>query len=350
MKRKKTKFRKVLLLLAVFIPLLISGCSGDDTEEESKSMAQIQQEEGIPIKVKTVEKQDFEKYLNFFAKLTGINQTTQGARIGGRVKKINVKEGEKVKKGDIIIKFPTDAPAAQFEQAKAAYENSKKNYERLKELLKAGETSQSKFDGAETKYLVDKRNYETQKQLIYLESPYDGTITEIMVKEKESVKAKAPLFTVAKLNKMTTDIYVNEEEEDNIETGMKAIIEQNDKSFEGVVTNKSMSVDPMRQAFAVEVEFDNPNYSLKANLTYQIKILTYKDKEAVVVPRSIIHKDKDGNYVFVKDNSQAKKKYITRGKENGLYVEVKEGLAPGDKLITKGSAMLEDGQKVKVIQ
>jgi RND family efflux transporter MFP subunit len=149
---------------------------------------------------------------------------------------------------------------------------------------------------------------------------------------------------------MTGDIYVDEEEINLIEEGMKVVIERENKRHTGKVTNKSVSVDPMRQAFAVEVEFDNSNYELRANLTYQIKVLVYENKETVVVPRNIVQEDKEGNYVFVFKDSKAEKRYITRGEENGLYLEVEKGLNPGDKLITKGSALLEEGQKVKVIQ
>ena len=348
MKSIKTKLSTTLLCGIVLI-LIVSGC-GSDEKESSKSMQQIQSDEGIPVNVEAIQQKPFKKYLSFFSKLRGYKESTIGAAIGGRIEKINFKVGDYVKKDDVIIQFPLDSPGSMYEQALSAYENSRKNFERAEALLKSGEMSQAAYDGLETKYLVDKSNYDTQRQMLFLEAPYDGVITEIKVNEGDNVKSKDPLFSIAQLNKMTTKVLISSDELAQIKKGADAVAEFNGKEFSGKVTEVSLSADPMTQSFYAELEFPNPGNQLKSGVTINIKVLTYENPQAIIIPRNLVKEDAEGMYVFIEKNSAAEKKYITNGSESGLNYEIKSGLMPGDKLIIKGASQLENGTKVKVIQ
>jgi membrane fusion protein, multidrug efflux system len=342
-------FRKIFFIPVVALLLVFAGCSSEK-KEEAKSMDQIQAADGIPISVEPVAFSAFKNQLSFFTKLTGIKQSTRGALIGGKIEKINAKVGDRVKKGDVIVEFPQNEPSIAIEQAKSAYEDSKKNLDRLKKLLDAGETAQANYDAMETKYQVDKRNYETQKQLIFVDTQFDGVITEIMVKEGDNVKSETGLFTVAQVNVMRAKVWASGTEIETIRKGMTAVIEENGKTFYGKVTEVSMSVDPSRQSFYAEVEFQNPAGALKAGVVIEVKINVYENGKTIVVPRNLVKKDEKGMYVFVENNLTAQKKYIVIAKENGIKYEVKSGLNAGDKLIVKGSGQLADGSKVKPVQ
>lgn len=345
--RSKINFSlSALILLALFVFL---GC-GEEEVQEGKSMEDLQNENGIPVVVKEVQPEHFKKELTFFSQISGIKQTTRAAAVGGRVEKINYKVGDFVKKDAIVVEFPEDNPAVQYEQAKAAFENSKKTYERMKTLLEAGETAQANFDGAETKYLVDKRNYEMAKQALFIDAPYDGTIVEIMVNVGDGVDSKAPLFTIANLGKVKTKIWASEDEIKLIRKGMTAEINQSGKSYAGRVTETSISMDPMKRAYYAEVEFDNSNAELKPGSSTEISILIYENDETVVVPRNLIQSSRDEKFVFVVEENKAEKRILETGRENGLSVEVVDGLFPGDKLIVKGANMVTDGQTINEVQ
>ena len=149
---------------------MLNGCGGD--EESAKSMDQIQQEEGFPVKLEKIEYKPFEKFQNYFGKLVGIKEATKGAPFGGKIEKINFKVGNYVEADQVVVEFPFDAPGSMYEQAKVTYENSKRMYERTKVLLDTGETSQVTFDNVEAQYLVNKRNYETCKQAYFYRSSF----------------------------------------------------------------------------------------------------------------------------------------------------------------------------------
>ena len=339
--------RLTLGLFSGLIIIALSGCGGD--EEPGKSMEQIQSEKGLPVKVEEIKTETFEKHLSFFSNLTGIKEATRGAMIGGRIMRVNAKVGDYVGENGVVVEFATDNPAVMIDQARNAYENSKKTYERMKALLEAGETSQANFDGAETQYLVNKRNYETQKQLLYIDAPFGGVITDIKVKAGDNVKGEAPLFTVAQLNKMRTKLWVTEKEINLFRKGMVATINYLGKEYNGRVVDISLSTDPYKQAFYVEAEFDNGSRELRSGVTVEVKVLTYSNPNAIIIKRNLIRHDEKGMFVFVEKNGKAEKRYIGSGVDSGIDYEISSGLKVGDRLIVTGGAQLEDGKKVNVI-
>lgn len=341
--------KRIFILSAILFAVLFITSCGDD-KEAAKSMDEIQSNEGIPVKVLVLEHKPFRQFQNYYAKLSGVKETTKGAPLGGKVAKINNRIGDYVKEDQIIVEFPQDMPSAMYEQAKAAFENSEKTYLRMKALLAAGETSQANFDGVETQYLVNKRNYETQKKLIFIEAPFSGTIVDIKVTEGDNIKSETALFTVAQLNKVVAKIWVTEKEVTQLRRGMSAVINVSGKEYRGRVTDLSMAIDPMKQAFKAEIEFDNSRKELMSGITVEVKILIFEKDKAIVLPRNLVMNDENGQFVYVENNSKAEKRYIKNGMETGLDFEVASGLQPGDKLIKTGSAQLTDGSKVKVIQ
>jgi len=342
-------YLKLYLIVAITALIGLTACSGDE-KKESKSMEQIQREEGVPVVVKKVETSRFEKELTFFGKFKGERETIIGAMIGGRIEKIFYRPGANVKKDDVIIQFPADSPASQYQQARSGYENSEKTYKRMKALHDKGEIAQAQFDGAETQYLVAKRNYETMKDMLELDAPYDGTITEVMVHEGDNVKAKTPLFTIAKLDRMIIRVWLSDSERMQIKKGMKAIATVGNKSFTGKVFELSLSVNPMKEAFYADIIFNNRKREILAGTTAEIKIITYENDKAIVVERNLVKKDGTKNYLFVANKNNAEKRYVEIANENGTHYEISKGLKVGDLLIVKGNIRLNDKTKIKVVK
>ncbi len=344
----KLKNLSLLLIISALFLFVITGCGSD--EQPAKSMDQIQREEGVPVEVQKIEYKPFEKFHSYFAKLEGIKEATKGAPFGGKIEKINYRVGNYVQADSVVIEFPYDTPGSVYEQTKATYETSKKTYERTKALLAAGETSQANFDQVEAQYLVNKRNYEIARQLTFIEAPFSGTIVDIKVNVGDNVNKDAPLFTIAQLHKMRARVWITEKEIAEIKKGMSAQMDFGGKTYKGKVVELSLAIDPTKQAFFAEVEFDNSKRELKSGITVEIKILVYENKKAITVPRNLVSVDENGQFVYVEKDGTAEKKYISNGQSSGIYYEVSKGLEPGDKLITKGTSQLNNGVKVNVIQ
>jgi len=326
-----------------------------EEKKPSLSMQEIQKNEGLPVKIVKIVKGPFENKLTFFTTLAGIKESTQGTNFAERVKKVYAKVGDFVKAGSVIIEFPSDNPQLQYTQAKIAFENAEKLFNRMKNLYEAGETSQQNYDNAVMNYEVSKRNFEAIKQMIRVEAPFSGTLIKLYVNEGEIPPALTPgmprpLFTIAQLNTIKAKINATANEVSQIKIGMKASIIYNNKEFLGKVAEISPAVDPQTHAFTVEIHFPNPKRELTSGITTEVFLKTYYNPEAISIPQNLLFTEDDKYFVYIEKNGYAEKRELTIGKQNGISVEIISGLSEGDHLINCCKSQLEDGLKVKVIQ
>lgn len=334
----------------IFFWLLISFLWGCSNNKDNSQSSKNEIDNVIPVKIKKIERQKFEQYLTFYSKLTGRMENTKTSMIADRVEKIFVRAGQFVKEGQIVLQFPTDNPSLQYQQAKVAYENALKTYNRFKELLKTGETSQQNYDNVETQFLVAKRNYEALKQILFVEAPISGYISNIYVTEGQQIDIGKPLFTISVLDKVRAIAWANEKEIQYLKIGMVGKIIWNEKEYPCKVISVAMKMDDAMKGFRVEFEAANPNLELKSGVTVEIKLKVYENPNAIVIPKVLVEKDTQGNsYVYVEENGIAKKRYIQVGRTSGVEVEVLSGLNDGEHLIIEGNHLVEENVKVSVL-
>lgn len=337
---------QVLILLLFTSIFLITACSNDD--KSARSMDTIHKEDGVPVKVKTIEKTKVSDQFLYNAVLEGINETSKYAMVGDRIDRIYANVGDYVKKDQLIISFPTDVPSAKYFQAKTAYENAEKLYERNQSLYEKGGLSQQNLDNIKTQYEVAKADFEAASQMIKVKSPFEGYITNIPVKETQNVKKEQLLFTVANTNVLKANIDVSELEIDQIKVGQKALAEWGGNRIDGKVTRVALSMNPATKSFNTLVEFDNSQNKIKAGVTADINIVK-EGGERIVLERKNIIKEGSDYFVYLAENGKAVKKKIEINESNDISVVVKEGLTEGDELIIEGQTLLSDGSKVKII-
>jgi membrane fusion protein, multidrug efflux system len=345
--------KKLITILFLFSFLVITSCMKEE-KSGTKSMEEIHAEEGLPVNIKILEETKFDKQLSFFARLSGIKESEQATNFAEKVKRINARVGQNVRAGQVIVELSSDIPSLQYEQAKLAMENAEKTFNRMKALLESGETSQQNYDQTKMAYDVSKKNFESLEKMIKIESPFSGTLISLDVKEGEiptqsSPGMPRPLFTVAQLDIIKATIQVNETEINNLRLGMPAKINYNREEFTGKISMISPALNPRTQAFEVEVNFQNGSRKLKSGVTTDLIINIYTNPNAIVVPINLIVSEHDKDYVFIEKNGIAQKKEIKLGYENGINVEVVEGLKTGDHLINCCKTQLKDGMKVNLV-
>jgi membrane fusion protein, multidrug efflux system len=348
MKNKQLVYFTTIGFVLILVLSSLSGCARQDST--ARSMEQIYEEDGIPVRVDTVRQQTFEMKLAYFAMLSGVKESTKSAVIGGKIERINARVGDPVTANQVVVELDQSSPGFQYEQAKAAYENAEKTYQRMKAMLAAGETSQANFDGAEAAYLVAKRNFENQRKMLFVDSPFDGIVVDMKVRVGDNVQGDTYLFTVAQLDKMHARIWITEHEMLQMRTGMAATTKFNGNTYVGKITDISLAADPHKRAFYADVEFDNHDRELRSGITMNIEILVYENSRAIVVPRNLVMRDTNGPFVFVKENDIAVKRYITNGNGSGIDYEVNTGLVAGDLIITHGASMVDAGRLIRVVE
>lgn len=326
---------------------LLSGCGS--SQEEAKSMEQIYSEQGVPVRTEKIKLAGFEDKSTHNAVLSGIEESSAYAMISDKVDKVHFKVGDYVKKDDVIISFPTDNPAAQFYQAKVAYENAESTFKRIEELYSTGGISQQDMDNAQASYRVAQANWDAVRQSVLVRAPISGILTKVNVRESDNVQPDDELLTVSQTEKMKAKLWISDKEIGRFKTGLPAYAAWNDIRISGNVVQVDMSINKEMQAFGVTVEFDNPKKIPLTGVVAVVSVDLYANPEAVVVERKNILRDGDKAYVFVVKGRTAEKRYVSLGNIQGIDMEVVEGLAPGDVLITEGQMYLNDGATIRII-
>jgi membrane fusion protein (multidrug efflux system) len=142
---------------------------------------------------------------------------------------------------------------------------------------------------------------------------------------------------------------VSEEEIFDVKKEMPAVAVWKGNTIEGKVVEVDMAMNATRKAFRALVEFDNPDNRLKAGITVDINITTSIKPNAVFTEIKNTLKEKGKHVVYVIKNGKAEKRVVVLGKQQGLDVEISDGLNPGDELVVEGQMLLEDGSKVKIV-
>ncbi len=340
---------RTIFIAIIAVAMLLAGCSSKDDAAQAKNMEQLYNENGLPVKVETLENKAFSKQLTYNATLNGIEETSEFASFAAKVEAVKVKIGDYVTKDQVLVTFPEDTPAAQYIEVKAMFENAKSTFERMKRLFEVGGISQQDLDNAETQYKVYSAQMESLSKMLMAQAPISGIVTAINIKVSDNVDPGDLLFTISNVNKMKARVWVTDSEMRQLQPGMNVQAVWEDLTLNGKITRVSLAMDSSTQAFSVDMEFDNPSKAKYTGVTAEVLIETYSKPQTIVVSRKNVLSDAQGNYVYVENGGKAHKTRVTVGKGNNLDVEIVSGLEPGDHLITESLHLLQDNQKVNVL-
>jgi len=279
----------------------------------------------------------------------------------GTLERVFVKEGQSVKKGQILAKIDDGGMAQQVAQLKATTALAKTTYERQKRLWDQKIGSEIQFLQAKTQYTAQKNTLaQLKKQLAKstVRAPFSGIIDEV-IKNQGNVVSPGPaseIFRIVNLGNMYIEADVPESYITNVTKGKDVAIEFPvlGKTINTKVRQTGNFINPSNRTFKIEIGVPNQDKNIKPNLTAKLKINDYTSAEAILIPQSIISENANGEqYVYVVKNIKndigvAKQTVVKTGKTQGDIIEILEGVNVGDQLIEAGARTVKDGQEVKI--
>ncbi len=279
----------------------------------------------------------------------------------GKIVKIYVKEGDRVRKGQTLIRLDDSMIRSQIAEVQTQYSLAKTAYERQKRLWDQKIGSEMAYLQAKTKKqsLASRlHTLRTQLSKMQVKSPISGTLDDLMSKEGEMAAPQKPVARVVNLSKVYMQADVSEKYLANIKKGTHTIISfpETGQQIQANISYVGNFIHPNNRTFKIRINLINTDNSLKPNLTGDIKIKDFEAKNAVVLPLSLVQEDREGNnYVFVltpdpkeKGVYMATKKQIKLGKAYKDKVMIEEGLEPNDIIAVEAARGLTEGDKIKI--
>jgi RND family efflux transporter MFP subunit len=367
--RGKAKFLVAGMLSGLVFLALIS-CQKPSEKKASGAGNEVVRP--TPVKLYKVTRQRISEKLIYTATLEAWKRQAITPDIAGKVARIYVSEGEKVRKGQLLTELDTESTRLQLKQAEAALaaakanlEDARRNLERMERLFKekavsdqqyekaklAFDAAQAQKDQAEAGVNLAKHNLEVS----IMRAPFDGVIASKNLDEGDVINpmmggfsASSSVLVLVDYSKIKVRFDVTPSDVVRIIKGQRVYLESYTlpgQQFEGEITAVNSSADPQTKKFRVEAMIKNPELVLNPG-TFGKVILEVSTKEnSLAVPQKAIL---ENSYVFVVEGNKAVKKSITTGLKNTELIEVVSGLNEGDLVIVEGNFGLADGSPVEV--
>lgn len=280
----------------------------------------------------------------------------------GTLEQIYVNEGQNVKKGTLLAEINDSGLKEQLEQLTIQANFAKENFERTERLWNNNIGSEiqflkSKTDFESSQKMVEQMKNRLAKTKVY--APFDGEVDEIISNQGSNlIPGVSQILRLVNLNKIYAEASVSEKYISFIEEGTEVIVQVPllGKEIKSKIIQTGNFINPNNRTFRVEVPVENIDNKIKQNLDAKIKINIYSKKDAVVIPLKIVREDASGkNFVYVMNQDVKEGVYITNktfisvGNKNNTDIEVTEGLKVGDMLVLEGASIVEDSQRVKLI-
>ena len=312
-------------------------------------------------KFNVIEK-EFTTYVELQANLKSRKNVVILSEFQGALKNFFVREGQLVKKGELLAEINDSGLKEQLDQMLIQANYTKDNFDRVKRLWE-------KNIGSEMQFLKAKSDFETNNKMVEqirdqlsktkIYAPFDGEIDEIISNLGSNLVPGSPILRVVNLDIIYAEAQVPEKYVSSIELETEALVSIPllNKEVTSKIVQSGNFINPNNRTFRVEAPVENKDKRIKQNLNARIKIKNYSNIKALVVPLRVIREDASGRpfiYKLVetdkKDILLTVKIFVETGANNDEEIEITKGLSIGDIIVLEGANNLEDKQRVRVIE
>ena len=311
-------------------------------------------------------------------------QVDVSSKVTGRIIQIAGEVGSYVRRGDSIagledselvqqVRRATAAQAvvsATLQQRRAELGSAKADVDRAKLLLDSGLIARQDYDAKVTNYRVfqaqvalteaqgeqaaaELRTLNIQQEQMRIKAPISGFVAQRYVDVGAVVSPTTPIVRLVNLSTLVTVANVPERQVGKIRQGMRALVHvdaHSDTAFEGRVARIAPVLDPATRTAFVEIEIPNRSNLLRAEMFARVTLQLESLRKAVLIPReSLVYRGTQAG-VFVVEESRPMFRPIETGSAEGQEVEVLGNLAAGAAVVSRGAAMVSEGDRIKILE
>jgi RND family efflux transporter MFP subunit len=283
----------------------------------------------------------------------------------GRVDSIQHKEGQTVRKGQVLARVDSRDVSARVAQAEAAAaaarameHNARLMRDRMERLHAREAATQRDLDDATAGYDAAVANLRAAEEgvkaaevyLTYSEikAPFDGVVADRMIEVGDMAAPGRPLFVIENTSKVKIEGQVPESVASGLGVGDRVVVEIGEERFEAELSELLPTADPRSRTFTVRALLDNPERRLRSGMFARLT-LGGEPRPVVTAPESAIVRRGPLTGLFIVDgDSTARLRWATLGRAQDGRVEILSGLQAGERVVLNPPTALEDGRPVEV--
>ena len=345
-----------LALVPVLCGLLVlSACKGGGPtpEAQAKNGDAPKEPDAVPVEVAKVSHRPVAASYSGTAALEALGESQVVAKTSGVALAVLVEEGQVVRAGQALVRLDPDRLRLQVAQAEAQMRKLENNYRRAQQLVEqqmisANDVDQIKYDLENARAFY--RAAALELSYTTVTAPISGVVASRSIKTGNFVQINTPIIRIVDQSRLEATLNVPERELSTLKAGLPialAVDALPGKVFQGKVDRIAPVVDSGSGTFRVVGSFASDGV-LQPGMFGRIRIDYDQRANALVVPRVALLDDGDPA-VFAVRNGKAARVPVKVGYVDGEWIEVREGLKPGDQVVTAGKVALREGSAVQVI-
>jgi len=342
--------KSIYLLLPAFVVL---SCSKPAETLKTQPSAT----DAVPVEVQPITAEEVSPAVQTSGLFTTDDETFLSFKTGGVIEKVLAKEGDAVRKGQLLATLNLTEIEAQVAQAKLAYEKAKRDHARVENLFRDSVATLEQFQNAHTGLEVASRQLEAasfNKSYSEIRAIGNGFVLRKLASEGQVIAPGAPVFITnsASHGRWVLRAGVSDREWAAIKIGDVASVTtdaRSGESFEAKVTRKSEGADAMSGSFTIELTIKNAR-GLASGLFGKATIRASRKQKAWKIPyQALLDGDGRAGFVFVtNDDKTAKRVAVVVDRIEKDHVVIVSGLEQQGSLIVSGSAYLKDGSPIRL--
>ncbi|WP_226664523.1 efflux RND transporter periplasmic adaptor subunit [Microbulbifer aggregans] len=279
------------------------------------------------------------------------------AGVTEHISRIAFESGQRVKAGDVLVELSHGEELAELAGARATLQRYERDAKRLRGLVGKNLSTREQLEAAETQVaetraLIDGLQARINDRII--RAPFDGQLGLRNISVGSLATPTTELTTIQDIARLKLDFTVPERQLSAISGGMKieAVSQAHPKRvFNGEVMIVEARVDPQTRAFTVRGRLDNPDGQLKPGMLLRVRIIS-NPREALTIPEAALVPLAGEQSVFVVEKTEGGQVVRSRAVQIGQRyqgkVEILSGLSRGERVVTRGTLHIRDGQEVSI--
>ena len=348
-KSELKEYREELKELKSKISSLEEEIAAEDPTALNRDKATLVTTEPVPVKT-------FRHFLEVRGSVTSDRNITISAEAPAMVQRVLAQEGERVKKGQVLVQQDAETSRRGLEELQTSLELATTRFERQKKLWDQKIGTEIQFlEAKNAKETLERRIAASRSQLAdyTVRAPFSGTIDKVFIKEGEMAQPGVPLVRLVSLQDMFIEADVSESYLGEFQTGdtVEVTFPSLNKSLTSTISSIGEVIDQNNRTFAIEVKLPSDAKLLRPNLLAVLRIEDFHQPNAVVVPTNLILSDNQGDYVYVATEQEgglvATKKRVERGLTYQNETLIASGLDGDEQLINQGFREVAEGMRIK---
>jgi membrane fusion protein (multidrug efflux system) len=368
MKRNRVTVVAVVALVAVAViayfavdrlapgPNAVAGIKGTSASDSGKAAAGGASKAAPPVVVEVIQVKPstVQEDLQAVGSLQSNESVILRPEVPGRISAIGFKDGQRVRKGQLLVALDDQLNEAEVAQMKAEYDLALSNLKRSEDLASrkfisssAQETAASNAQVAEAKL----RLAQARLSKMRIVAPFDGMVGIRGVSLGDYVKDGTDLVNIEDVQTLKVDFRLPERNLAQIKVGQNVDVTADalpGERYSGVIDAINPRIDANGRSLELRARMQNTDFKLRPGMFVRVRVIVGERANALLVPEEAIVPRGSEFLVYKVVDGQALQVPVKIGVRRDARVEIVEGLAPGDQVVTAGMRLSRNGQPVKI--